>query len=996
MKNALAVKAGFTLALILNCTNFSFAGNSVLSTGNWYKLSAHETGIYIITYNDLVAFGIPVSTIDPRNISLYGNGPGELPLLNSDPRPDDLQEMAIEIKGESDGVFNQGDTIFFYNHSQTTWKLIGSLYSSWRFKHYTNHYSDSTFFFLTVKTNNGKRIADQQSLPAYTDSTSSFTAHAVHESEQINFLHSGQEWYGEHLDIVSDPVRSFPVMLKNFTIGDSTIFDIYFAGRDTSSNSSSVTFTFDGLSYTQNIPPVGTTAQDNYATLLNFTRYSFAPFPTDSIVFSFQSINPTAECWINFIEINAICNLIFVDSPLSFRDSRKTGPGKVVKYDLIANAGIKIWDVSSFSNVKNQLYTANGSGISFNSTADSLREFIAFDGSNFIRPTFIGSVTNQNLHSIVNQNMIIVTDESFINEATTLAQYHFTNDNLSTIVVTPQQIYNEYSSGAQDVVAIRDFFRQIYHSASSPSDSLKYVLMFGSPSYDYKNILGQGKNFVPIYESPGSINQTQTYCTDDFYSLMDSSEGKFLNNEIADIGIGRIPVSSSQDAQIVYKIMSYNSSSAFGIWRKTVTVVADDQDYNLHFRQSDTIANRIEDYNCGLNLNKIYIDAFVQHHDSITNLDTYPDANLKIQESFQQGSAVIHYMGHGDSQGWAEERILEYDFLDTVSNLFNLPVILAGTISFNVADDPSLSSAACAALFNPDGGCIASMAPTRLAYSSSNNNYMMRMNKNLYERTSGRWPSMGEAFMKTKKDMYVDPYIRSISLLGDPAVRILFPENEVVVTSVFPDTLTPYQPVQITGNIVDFSGALLTSFTGNMDITFFKPKTLHMTLGNDILNISNPSVPAPFYVWDDTLYHATVNVINGQFIMNFIAPSNIDSGIVTGKIFFYAKNGVVDAMGCYTNIVYRNLTPGIPEYADLQIKIFPNPASDQMKCMLNTTQVKGWSYTLVGIDGKKLRNEKIISNEFMIEKKSLASGIYFLLITDEIGWRVRTMKVVFK
>lgn len=88
--------------------------------------------------------------------------------------------------------------------------------------------------------------------------------------------------------------------------------------------------------------------------------------------------------------------------------------------------------------------------------------------------------------------MIIVTDEAFISEAT-LAQYHFTNDNLSTIVVTPQQIYNEYSSGAQDVVAIRDFFRQVYHSASSPSDSLKYVLMFGSPSYDYKNILGQGK-----------------------------------------------------------------------------------------------------------------------------------------------------------------------------------------------------------------------------------------------------------------------------------------------------------------------------------------------------------------------------------------------------------------------------------------------------------------------------------------------------------------------
>ncbi len=996
MKNALALRARVALVFIFSCINLAKAGNSVLSTGNWYKLSAYETGIHIITYNDLTALGIPVSTIDPRNISLYGNGPGELPLLNSDPRPEDLQEMAIEIKGEGDGIFNPGDTIYFYNHSQTTWKVIGSLYSSWRFKHYTNHYTDSTFFFLTVKTTAGKRISDQQSLPGYTDSTSSYTAHAVHESEQINFLHSGQEWFGEHFNLVSDPVRSFPVMLKNFTIGDSTIFDISFAGRDTNSTSCAITFTFDGLSYTQNIPPVGTTAQDNFANILYFTRYSYAPFPSDSLVLSFQSNNQTAEAWLNYIEVNSICNLIFDDSPLSFRDSRKTGPGRIVKYDLTANPGTRIWDVTAFNNVKNQLYTVNGSLLNFNAAADSLREYIAFDGSNFIRPTFIGSVANQNLHSITNQNMIIVTDESFINEATTLAQYHFTNDNLSTIVVTPQQIYNEYSSGAQDVVAIRDFFRQVYHSASSTADSLKYVLMFGSPSYDYKNILGLGGNFVPIHESPGSINQTQTYCTDDFYTLMDSSEGLFYSNEVADIAIGRIPVTNSQEAQIINKIMSYNSSSDFGIWRTQITVVADDQDYNLHFRQSDTLANRIEDSNCGLNLNKIYIDAFVQHHDSITNLDTYPDANLKIQEAFQQGSAVIQYIGHGDSQGWASERILEYGFLDTVDNISNLPVIHAGTVLFNLVDDPGQSSASKAALLNQSGGCIASIAAARLAYSSSNNNFMVRMNEKLFTRNSGKWPTLGDAFLNAKRAMYMDPYIRSTSLLGDPAIRILFPENDVIVTSLSPDTLSPGQQVQITGEVHDRFGSLMSTFNGPIDITFYNPKTLHMTLGNDTSVSGNPGVPAPFYQWDDTLYHSMVNVVNGEYSLSFIMPGGIDSGFGAGRIAFYTSNGIVDAMGCYQNIIYRNLTPGIAEYSDLQIKIFPNPATDQIKCVLNISNVKDWSYTLTAIDGRKLRSEKIVSGEFFIERKSVAPGVYFLRIADEGNRSVRVERVVFE
>ena len=82
-------KLALFIFVIIQSTLNVFAGNSVLSTGNWYKLSAYETGIYVITCNDLLNMGFPVSSIDPRNISIYGNGPGELPLLNNVSRPDD-------------------------------------------------------------------------------------------------------------------------------------------------------------------------------------------------------------------------------------------------------------------------------------------------------------------------------------------------------------------------------------------------------------------------------------------------------------------------------------------------------------------------------------------------------------------------------------------------------------------------------------------------------------------------------------------------------------------------------------------------------------------------------------------------------------------------------------------------------------------------------------------------------------------------------------------
>ena len=91
----------------------------------------------------------------------------------------------------------------------------------------------------------------------------------------------------------------------------------------------------------------------------------------------------------------------------------------------------------------------------------------------------------------------------------------------------------------------------------------------------------------------------------------------------------------------------------------------------------------------------------------------------------------------------------------------------------------------------------------------------------------------------------------------------------------------------------------------------FNTKTLHMTLGNDSSSTGNPGVPSPFYVWDDTLYYTSVNVVNGVFSQSFIMPFGLDSGFGAGRIAFYSSDGIVDAMGCYNNIVYRNLTPGI-------------------------------------------------------------------------------------
>jgi hypothetical protein len=46
-------------------------------------------------------------------------------------------------------------------------------------------------------------------------------------------------------------------------------------------------------------------------------------------------------------------------------------------------------------------------------------------------------------------------------QANRLADHHRNFDSLSVEVVTTSQVYNEFSSGAQDVSAIREFMRML-------------------------------------------------------------------------------------------------------------------------------------------------------------------------------------------------------------------------------------------------------------------------------------------------------------------------------------------------------------------------------------------------------------------------------------------------------------------------------------------------------------------------------------------------------
>lgn len=903
----------------------TFGPSSVLAQDEWYRIAVIQTGIYKIDYLFLKSMGIDVANIDPRNIKIFGNGGGMLPFANNKFRYDDLQENKIYISGENDSHFDTQDYILFYGNNQTKWKFDPATN---QFNHQLNLYADTTYYFLTVASSpSNNRIQQRNSVSGSNVVVTSFDDYIYHEAELYNFLKSGREWYGESMDNLNNTI-SFPTSIPNLITSDTIYFRSNLAGRSTTGGSNFFTFYLNGSNIgAQNFTSVGTTVQDNYLSPLSIYGNFIPNTSVLNLKFVLSSTDPNAQGWLNNFEMNFRRNLNAgnMGSLFSFRDRLSVGPGNISEFRITGTTNnYSVWDVTDPINAISQEVIYNNGVSSFAVATDQLQEFITFDGQNYLTPFFTGKVENQNLHAFAQANMIIVTNPLFLQQAYDLAEFHRTHDNLSVIVATTLQIFNEFSSGAQDVSAIRDFVKMFYDRAGSDASKLpKYLLLFGDASYDNKYRLSGNTNYVTSYQSAGSINNTQTYISDDFFGLLDDNEGTWTSGEIVDLSIGRLPVKTAYEAQAaVNKIKHYVAGNGagsvnptFGNWRNTVTFVADDQDQNTHLKQTDTLANRIKNSYPLYNIDKIYLDAYNQ--ESTPGGQRYPDAHKAIIDRVQNGTLLITYIGHGGELGWAHERVLEVNDINSWTNFDRLAAFLTATCEFTRVDDPSRNSAGELVFLNPNGGGICLFTTSRLAFSSSNFNLCQKFFTHVFEKSNSRYLTCGEIFERTKVDYFSDPYVRNFLLIGDPAVKLANPSYTVKTKTVngidisLPmDTLKALSKITITGEVQDNSGNKLTNFNGTIYPTVYDKLVTYYTLGND-RDSRDPSFVEPFLLQKNVIYSGKASVLNGGFTFTFVVPKDISFQYGKGKLSYYAHNGQDDAAGNDSSIVVGGVNSNI-------------------------------------------------------------------------------------
>jgi hypothetical protein len=901
----------------------SYPAASKLASGQWYRMFVPDNGVYKVTYQTLSQLGVDMNGLDPARINIYGNHTGLLPFQNSALPGTDLRANAIEMVDGGDGVFGPGDHLLFYASGPQRWATGGK-----GFAHTKNVYCDSASYFVGIDVEPAVRVAPaSQSSGTPSQVVTTYSERAFIERDLINLLKSGRTWFGELFDQTLTYPYTFNI--PGMVLTDSVFLRLVGAARTVgTANSSSFDVSIPGqfsTSFTVNGVPESYTS--TYG--LHFDRtYGFLP-TSGSIAMSmtFNKFNPiTSLGWMDFVEINCRRDLRLFSDQLAFRDLRSVGAGAITEFVVDQAQNVhRIWEITDPAQPRVVQTTLDGTMLRFTVATDSLRQFVAFKNSNYPEPTPIGAVPNQNLHGTpTGIDLTIICPPQFQAAAGRLAERR-RSEGLDVLIVSPQQVYNEFSSGARDATAIKRFMRMQYDRATTPEEMPRYLLLFGDGSYNNISLAEGNQNWIPTYQTTNVMDPARSYATDDYFGFLDPTEGEYTG-DLVDIGIGRLPVSSVEIAdQAVNKLLRYDATRTLSFqgssctangdgglpdWRTHVLFASDDQtgegfENTIHMSQSETLAQRVVNEHPYLNVDKVYLDAYQQV--STPGGARYPQAATDLQDKVENGLLLVNYIGHGGEVGWAHERFLDNTTILGWTNGDRLPLFMTATCEFTRWDDPSRTSAGEYVFLNPDGGGIGLMTTSRLAYSLQNFNLGNKFYDHVFRREEelGREERLGDIYRQTKRAIATtDPNSfnhMNFCLLGDPSLRLALPRNGLTITSITDtlgapmDTLKALATVRIHGFVDNGSGQPMTDFNGVVVPTVFDKSQQQYTLAND-----PPGDPFPFQLRKNVIHRGRATVTHGEFDFTFVVPKDINYQVGPGRVSCYAENATTNANG-YTN-----------------------------------------------------------------------------------------------
>ncbi len=769
---------------------------SDLPAGQWYRFPIDEMGVYRI---NSASFGDGVPDSDPVTWQIYApyfEGRSlAWELSNTEPTPANLKSISMSGSGLEDGEFSGTDEIIFFAQG---------LNGDFKGDNFTHLYGKQRYYWLCVPesgTSEGNFISSLPSSDqAFVNTVTSYEKRLYHEAELHNQLHSGPFWVGEKLTGSSDQLSI--IFSENYLDFESEIkFNALFViDYDAGNYQNNLSVDLNSLSFnmTQNnalykqIRLSGTAVEDmlrdgNNTLRINYTSNSNASIIyLDSLRLSYhRQLAPASDYLFGSLALPGPVNrLLFQDIPDNFH----------------------IWDISNPTSItewqlENSEFIISGIGnrevIGF--TEDQIGMIVLETASNLGEPT---------LRTAGKQaDYIIICPDIFMDQAERIRELREelvpVDERLSVEIVSINDIYDEFSAGTQDPAAIKHFLHYAYFSWDSPR--LRYVLFLGDTDYDYRNLTGQSKMIIPTYQKDGTTD-VSSYPTDDRYTQLGSGEW----DRLPDFAIGRLPAQTPDQLEImVDKIISYELTPEPGIWRNTVTLVADDPlrpsswVESEHIHDTEGLARIIPK---SIHVNKVYLTEYPEVQDPNSPYIKKPKAREAFLQKLYNGTLLVNYLGHGSPNVWAQEEVFTVSDLGLVKTGMRLPFWVAGTCDWAKYDDVNSSCVPEELMLMERNGAVGILSTTRKTYAVFNEILLSDFFDFLFPETdAGRSITVGDAVMLAKNvTTGSDPNNEKYILFSDPALRLASPVRKGQIESVSPAVF------QAMGR-VDYSGAVDTS-----------------------------------------------------------------------------------------------------------------------------------------------------------------------------------------
>ena len=754
--------------------------NNPFETGVWYRIEVDEEGLYKIDHEVLQAANIDPGQFDPQTMKIYTAAFNLLPRDVMSVFNDSLVEIPVYVAGEEDHSFDQQDYLIFYGHAASHYYCDTVL--NW----FENGYAISNAYWFTFGSDNGQRM---EAIDAAWSGAAPLTLvdEILHYEQDINNpTRSGINWYWLDVSPGSGTIGTGSIDLRNLHAAGTADIKLGVFIRDYSSwiyeiDVNGNVFLHDtlGLTVRDYFPPhylTGTGSLSGDSSLMTFT------------ISRHSGTSGDLRAYFNGIDLRYQRQTI-MDEPFH---GLFTG---ALDYSLeCSNTGSDPMVLDITDKRKPKIlsgYTLNNNVLQLSGASDSIQLLY------FSKPSFAEDVTLEDcnpgrLKTISpGAEYLFITHPDFYNAIMPLADYR--RQQYLTKIVSVEDIYNDFSYGKYDPLAIKHF---LYHTMNNWTTVPVYVLLVGDGTYDYKNNLGKENqpNYIPMYERGTTLsgNPGIPPASNVIY------EGEYVNFD--NIGeamiLGRITVRSSKEVRdFIEKLTTYETQDIDGMWNKRIILAADDEFGTnwegpyLHTGACEGLIPSVPD--SFYDFAKVYMISYQPYPPYSGETEKVSARNAFIRE-LNKGGYAGFYFGHGNMHDLAHEGLFYDTHIPLVRNKRRNFLYYFGSCTVGRFDDSDYECIA-EQLVRINDGAIGTLAAT--AGTNCGPNVVIGQNLISCLTQPDTNMTMGEACFAARDGFWYLHYL----LIGDPATKMRKPMTQITV-SAEPESLRPVDKLTVISN----------------------------------------------------------------------------------------------------------------------------------------------------------------------------------------------------